>query len=432
MKPRTNPPLRGRIEVPGDKSISHRALMLAALAAGDSELTGLNVGHDVLATARAIGALGATVGVDAATTHATIRSPGAEGLTEPHDVIDAGNSGTTLRCLLGVAAGVEGVTVLTGDESLRGRPMLRVVAPLRQLGASIDGRDHGDRAPLAVRGGRLRGAEVEISVASAQVKTAVLLAGLRASATTTVISPGPSRDHTERMLRAAGGQVSGDGSSVSVEPGTLRPQRMRVPGDVSSAAFLAVAALLVEGSELTIEGVGLNPTRTALFDVLREMGARLEVQVTGEESGEPVGTIRASHSQLRGTEVDPRVIPFLIDEIPVLAVAASQADGTTSIAGAEELRIKESDRLAALSDSLSSLGAAVQERPDGLVIRGGTVLRGGEVDSAGDHRIALAMAVAGLVASGPLRVLGWGCVETSFPEFLDVLGETQGKGWKRS
>jgi 3-phosphoshikimate 1-carboxyvinyltransferase len=432
VKSRANPPLTGRIEIPGDKSISHRALMLASLASGASELTGLNVGHDVVATARAVGLLGANVDLDAATARAAIQSPGAEGLHEPGDVIDAGNSGTTLRCLLGIAAGVEGMTVLTGDESLRARPMLRVVAPLRQLGAAIEGRDHGDRAPLAVRGRELEGGEIEITVASAQVKTALLLAGLRASGTTTVLSPRPTRDHTERMLRAAGAAVVGEGTSVSIERAGLRPLQMRVPGDVSSAAFLVVASLIVPGSELTIEGVGLNPTRTALFDVLREMGARLELHVTGEESGEPVGTIHVAHSELQGTEVDPRAIPSLIDEIPVLAVAASHAQGTTTITGAEELRVKESDRLAAIARSLSSLGAAVEERPDGLAIRGGNPLSGGEVDSLGDHRIALAMAVAGLVASGPVRVLGWGCVETSFPEFLDVLGQAQGKGWKRS
>jgi 3-phosphoshikimate 1-carboxyvinyltransferase len=407
-------------------------LIVAGLAAGSSKLTGLNIGHDVLATARAVRLLGVGVDLEIADARASVQSPGAAGLTEPPDVIDAGNSGTTLRCLLGVAAGIEGMTVLTGDESLRERPMLRVVAPLRQLGASIEGREHGDRAPLTVRGADLRGAEVEIAVASAQVKTALLLAGLRASGTTTVISPAPTRDHTERMLRSVGAEVSEDGTTVSVAPANLRPLQMRIPGDVSSAAFLAVAALIVPRSDLVIEGVGLNPTRTALFDILREMGAQLEVEVTADESGEPVGTIHACHSELRGVEVDPRAIPGAIDEIPVLAVAAACAQGATTITGAGELRVKESDRVATIAGSLSALGAAIEERPDGLVIRGGSPLSGGEVDSRGDHRIALAMAVAGLVASEPVRVLGWGCVETSFPEFLDVLGRAQGKGWKRS
>jgi 3-phosphoshikimate 1-carboxyvinyltransferase len=347
-------------------------------------------------------------------------------------VIDAGNSGTTIRCLAGVVAGVEGIAVLTGDKSLRARPMLRVVAPLRQLGASIDGRDHGDRAPLVVRGRTLRGAEIEIATASAQVKTALLLAGLRASGTTTVLSPGPSRDHTERMLHAAGVRVDADGTSVSIQPAQLQPLNLRVPGDVSSAAFLVVAALLVPGSALTIERVGLNPTRTALLDVLKAMGGRVDVEVTGEESNEPVGTVRVAHSELNGIDVDPGVIAALVDEIPVLAVAATQARGTTTIAGAEELRVKESDRLATMSRCLARAGARVEERTDGLVIEGPTPLTGGDMDPAGDHRIALAMAVAGLTASEPVRVLGWSCVETSFPEFLDVLGQAQGKGWKRS
>lgn len=420
-------PLTGSVEVPGDKSISHRGLMLAALATGTSELTGLNVGHDVLATARAVGQLSAAVTVDADTGRATIRSPGMEALREPDDVIDAGNSGTTLRSLLGIAAGIEGITVVTGDHSLRARPMLRVVAPLRQLGASIEGRLQGDRAPLVVRGTELKGAEVDIEVASAQVKTALLLAGLRASGTTTVVSPAPSRDHTERMLRAAGVPVSGDGTSVSVEAAAVPPLEMRIPGDVSSAAFLVVAALIVPGSELTIDRVGLNPTRTAWLEILRGMGARLEVDVVGEESGEPFGTIRAAHSELHGIDVDPAAIPSLLDEIPILAVAAARADGTTTITGAGELRVKETDRLAAMASSLSSLGAAIDERRDGLVIRGGDTLTGGEVDPRGDHRIALAMAVAGLVASGPVRVGGWRCVETSFPEFVDVLGRAQGE-----
>jgi 3-phosphoshikimate 1-carboxyvinyltransferase len=429
---RSTPPLTGRIDVPGDKSISHRALMLAALAPGASVIGGINIGHDVMATARAVGLLGAEVELDADVARVSIDSPGAEALVEPDDVIDAGNSGTTLRCLLGVVAPIEGTTVLTGDESVRSRPMLRVVAPLRQLGAAIEGRDHGDRAPLVVRGRPLQGAEVEISVSSAQVKTALLLAGLRASGRTTVVSPLPSRDHTERMLRAAGAEVTGEGDRVSVEPGPLEPFRMKVPGDASSGAFLVVAALLVPGSELTIEGVGLNPTRIALFDVLQAMGGHLSVEITGDEMGEPVGSVVAAHSELHGIDVDPASIPALVDEIPVLAVAASQATGATTIAGAEELRVKESDRLAGMARALSALGASVEEKRDGFTIQGGTPLSGGEVDSLGDHRIALAMAVAGLVSEGPVRVRGWGCIETSFPEFLDTLGRAQGKGWKRS
>ena len=432
MKRKAQPPLTGTVAVPGDKSISHRALIVAALARGTSTIAGLNVGHDVLATTRAVSLLGAGVEVDVHGERARVEGPGADGLHEPADVVDAGNSGTTLRCLLGVVTAVEGLTVMTGDGSLRARPMLRVVAPLRQLGASIDGRDHGDRAPLVVRGRELHGEEVEIPVASAQVKTALLLAGLRARGTTTVISPAPSRDHSERMLRSAGATVEGEPTSISVRPGVLDPLAIRVPGDLSSAAFLVVAALLVPGSDVTVEGVGLNPTRTALLDVLIAMGADLTIEVTGEEAGEPVGTIRAAHSELRGTEVDPSLIPALVDEIPVLAVAAARAQGTTTISGASELRVKESDRLATMARALAELGAEVGQRPDGLSIRGPAQLRGGEIDSMGDHRIALSLAVAGLVSTEPVRVLRWSCVDTSFPGFLDVLGRAQGKGWKRS
>jgi 3-phosphoshikimate 1-carboxyvinyltransferase len=406
--------------------------MIGALARGRSEISNLNLGGDVGATATAVTKLGAPVEVDPNAGSAWIDGPGPDRLHEPPDVIDAGNSGTTLRCLLGILSAVEGMSVVTGDESLRRRPMLRVVAPLRQLGASIEGRDHGDRAPLVVRGAELRGAEIEIPVASAQIKTALLLAGLRADGPTTVISPRPSRDHTERMLTATGVGLEISEDSISIAPGEPKPFRLRVPGDASSAAFLIVAALLVPGSDLTVTGVGLNPSRTALFDVLSEMGAEIEVETTAEEMGEPVGTIRAKHSLLSRTEVPPEAIPALVDEIPILAVAATQATGTTTIAGAGELRVKESDRLATVAAALRSLGASVEERPDGLEVSGPAQLDGGEVESAGDHRIALALAVAGLVASAPVRVNRWACVDTSFPEFLDLLGDAQGKGWKRS
>ena len=428
---RRNKPLAGTIEMPGDKSISHRALMLGGLARGRSTIRHLNLGADVAATAAAISSLGAAIEIDG-DGRSTVAGVGAGGMHEPAAVIDAGNSGTTMRCLLGIVAGVEGLTVITGDDSLRARPMLRVVAPLRQLGATIDGRDNGDRAPLVVRGALLEGAEVEIPVASAQIKTALLLAGLSARGSTTVVSPGPSRDHTERMLRATGIAVESSDASVTVQPSEPQPFDMRVPGDASSAAFLVVAALLVPDSDLTIERVGLNPGRTAFLDVLRSMGGQIEVEETGEELGEPVGTIRVAHSQLSRVEVGPETIPALVDEIPVLAVAASQATGTTTIAGARELRVKESDRLATITAGLTALGAQVDERPDGLEIKGPTPLRGGEVGSSGDHRIALALATAGLVAEGPVKVRSWSCVDTSFPEYLDILGEAQGKGWKRS
>lgn len=421
--------------MPGDKSISHRALIVAALASGRSVITNLNTGADVRATAGALAALGATCVVEEGSSghrhvpdqmsRAVVEGSGFAGLREPATVLDAGNSGTTIRSMLGVCAAVPGLSVLTGDDSIRRRPMLRVVVPLRQMGARIDGRDNGDRAPLAVRGGDLTGCDHELSIASAQVKTALLLAGLRASGTTTVTEPGPSRDHTERMLASAGADVRVEGRTVSVTHGRdLQPGDREVPGDVSSAMFLVAAALMVPGSELVLENVGLNPTRTAAFEVLEKMGADLEVVETGGRD-EPVGTVTARHSSLTATTIEGDVVPRLIDEIPILATVATQAEGRTEIRDAAELRVKESDRISALGAGLRSLGADVVDEPDGFSIVGPSALAGGEVDSVGDHRIAMSFAAAGLVADSNVKVRGWSCVETSFPEFLDLLGRAQ-------
>jgi 3-phosphoshikimate 1-carboxyvinyltransferase len=423
---RKDRPLTGSISVPGDKSLTHRALIVSALAEGRSVITHANVGDDALATARALESFGARVEVDRDGSRVEVEGSGPEGLREPAGVIDAGNSGTTIRTLLGVAAPVPGLTVLDGDASIRRRPMLRVVAPLRQMGAQIDGREHGDRAPLTVRGSELTGIDHELNVASAQVKTALLLAGLRAAGTTSVTEPRQSRDHTERMLAAAGVPLRVEGTTATIEGGTApAPADRMIPGDISSALFLIVAALICPGSDLTVTGVGLNPTRTAALDVLRQMGADLEIEMEDERHGEPVGSVRARHSELTGVSVDPAVMPALIDEVPVLTIAASQATGTTEIRGAEELRIKESDRIDTMVTGLTAVGAEVEELPDGMVIAGSSALTGGKVESRGDHRVAMAFAVAGLVASDNVRIDGWSCVETSFPEFLDVLGEAQ-------
>lgn len=420
-------PLRGAISVPGDKSISHRALVLAGLARGLSVVRGVNLGDDVRATAGALQLLGVGCRVDDANREVKVEGRGWDGLEEPEDVIDAGNSGTTVRTLAGVCAAIEGLSILSGDATLRHRPMLRVVAPLRQMGAAIDGRAHGDRAPLAIRGGDLSGIDLEMTVASAQVKTAVLLAGLRATGTTSVTEPVPSRDHTERMLAAAGIEVRAQGATVSVDGGEPAPLDWRIPGDVSAAMFLVVAALLLPGSDLIITDVGINPTRSGGLDALAGMGAQLDVDVLDNVGGEPVGRIAARTSDLKGVRIADAEASGVMDEIPVLAVAATQAEGETVVTGAQELRVKESDRIAAMVEGLRALGADVEELPDGIVIRGPTRLAGGTIDSRGDHRIALAFAVAGLVAQGPVRVNGWGCVDTSFPEFLDVLGRAQGR-----
>ena len=416
------PALTGTVEVPGDKSVSHRALILAALASGESTISGVNVGDDVRATARMLGGLGVACDLDPENYEVRVKGSGWDGLREPDEPLDAGNSGTSLRLLIAVCAAIEGATVLTGDESLRRRPMLRVVAPLRQMGARIDGRHFGDRAPLLVRGGDLSGLDHESLVASAQVKSAVLLAGLRASGTTSVTEPALSRDHTERMLAAAGVPVERTGLKVSVRGGsTVRPVNWVVPGDISAAMFFVVGALILPGSDLTIASVGLNPSRSAAIEVLRRMGARIEITPGPERSGEPTGRLRVLHSELSGTEIAPEEIPGLIDEIPALVVAATQAHGATVIRGASELRVKESDRVSALVEGLHSLGADADELDDGLVVRGPSQLGGGEVHSRRDHRIAMAFAVAGMVAIDRVRVHEWTCVETSFPGFLAAL-----------
>jgi 3-phosphoshikimate 1-carboxyvinyltransferase len=421
-------PLRGAVEVPGDKSISHRALILAALGEGRARVTGLNPGDDVRATADALRALGVALAEGGDDTEAVVDGKGWGGLREADDVVDARNSGTTIRLGAGLCAGVPCATVLTGDATLRRRPMLRVVAPLRQMGAAIDGARHGDRPPLFVRGGDLRGIDLELPVPSAQVKTCILLAGLAATGRTSVTEPARSRDHTERMLAAAGAAVDVAGLTTTVDGGQrLSAIDWEIPGDVSAAAFFVVAATLVEGSDVTIERVGLNPTRAAYLDVLRAMGADVEVDVEGESGGEPFGSIRVRHAALRATEIAGDVVATLLDEVPALAIAASQAEGTTTIRGARELRVKESDRVAAIASGLRALGVSVEELPDGLVIEGPASVTGGRIDSHGDHRIAMAFAVAGLVADGNVVVDGWSCVDTSFPGFLDVLGRAQGR-----
>ena len=415
-------PLMGTVAVPGDKSISHRALIVAALASGTSSLTALNSGADVEATVRLLAQLGVGVDFDRDNLKARVKGYGWDGLVEPDDVLFAANSGTTLRCLLGVTAAVDGLAVLCGDPSLNRRPMLRVVAPLRQMGAMIDGRRHGELPPLVVRGGELRGVDHESQVASAQVKTALLLAGMRAAGTTSITEPALSRDHTERLLAATGVRLETAGPTAAVEGGQApEPFNLAVPGDFSSAAFLVTAAVLLESSELTISGVGLNPTRTRFLDVLRDMGADVTSHVTEERMGEPVGSISVKATELSPAEIGGRDTVSFIDELPLLAVVATQARGRTVVRDARELRVKESDRIEAMVTGLNALGASAAATHDGFVIDGPTPLEGGEVDSRMDHRVALSFAVAGLIAQSNVRIKGWSSVEISFPEFLDTL-----------
>ena len=412
-------PLRGRVRVPGDKGIAHRALVFASIADGVSTIMGLPDGADVASTRAALVALG--VPVESRTQDAAlVYGAGIDALREPADVVDCGNSGTTMRLMSGLLAGRSFLSVLGGDASLRTRPMARVVEPLRAMGAAIDGRDNGALAPLVIRGGGLRGRAVSLPVASAQVKTAVVLAGLQADGVTEVTEPSASRDHTERMLAVVGVPIEVDGTTVRVRAGAPDPFTVSVPGDASSAAFWCVAASITPGSEIVVEGVSLNPTRIAFVDVLRRMGATIDVVHHDDELGEPVGDLHVVAAALHGTTIGGDEIPLVQDEIPVLAVAAAFADGPTHVTEAGELRVKESDRLATVAAVLGELGVGVETSSDGLAIHGGRP-RAGSFTSFGDHRIAMAAAIAAHAIDGTSRVSGWRASAVSYPSFGDDL-----------
>ncbi len=413
--------VRGTVRVPGDKSISHRALMFGALAQGVSRARNVADSADCGATRRIVEALGARVR-DAAPGELEIEGPGLAGLSEPADVLDAANSGTTTRLMAGILASRPFYSVLTGDASLRARPMARVVEPLARMGATFLGRDGGRLLPLTVRGGPLQAIDYRLPVASAQLKSAILLAGLGATGTTRVREPAPSRDHTERMLRYLGAPVRYAEGAAEIEGGApLRPFDLDVPGDVSSAAFFLAAALLAPESLLTLPGVGANATRTGALDALRAMGG--DVAATAEETDgpEPVATLTARSSPLRGTEIGGALIPRLLDELPLLALVATQARGRTTVRDAAELRVKESDRIATTAGELRKLGADIVETPDGFIVEGPTRLRGARCRSHGDHRIAMMLAVAGLIADDETTIEDAACVEVSFPGFFDAL-----------
>jgi 3-phosphoshikimate 1-carboxyvinyltransferase len=415
---------RGRFDIPGDKSISHRLALFGGMATGETEITNFSSAADCESTLGCLRALGVAVRREGS--RVVISGQGPEGLRPSPDPLDAGNSGSTLRMLSGVLAGRPFATTVTGDASLRRRPVERVAAPLRAMGAKATSTE--GKPPLTIEGGPLHGITWELPVASAQVKTAVLLAGLQASGVTTVREPATSRDHTERLLPLFGATVERNGPAATVRGGTtLHGARMRVPGDASSAAFLVVAALIRPDSEVRLNDVMLNPSRTAFLDVLRAMGARIETGLVTHEP-EPVGWIEARSSSLRGVEVDPGLVPALIDEVPALAVAAAFAEGELRITGASELRVKESDRIAALAEGLSRMGARVEELADGLVVQGGAALSGAAVRAHDDHRIAMAMAVAALGASGETEIEGAECASVSFPEFYDLLARGAGGG----
>jgi 3-phosphoshikimate 1-carboxyvinyltransferase len=419
-------PLRGRLRMPGDKSLSHRALMLAGVASGTSRIRNLANGDDVHRSRLAMEALG--VRVREAVGELLVTGSGFDGLREPDSIVDIGNSGTGIRLLTGLLAGRPFLTVLVGDASIARRPMGRVAEPLRAMGARIDGRSEGTLTPLVIRGGGLRGTHHHLAVASAQVKSAILLAGLQAAGTTLVTEPARSRDHTERMLEALGVPVTVDVErrAVTVQAAGFSGFEFTVPGDPSSAAFWVVGALVTPGSELTIEGVNLNPGRIGFVEVLRRMGAVIEVVPTGTELGEPVGDLHVVSGPLQATVMEGEEIPSIIDEIPILAVAAAFAEGTTEVHDAAELRLKETDRIGAIEQELGQLGARVRMRRDGLSIDGGLPMRPGTIRSHGDHRIAMAAAIAANAIDGVTTIRGWRGVASSYPTFTDDLAALTG------
>jgi 3-phosphoshikimate 1-carboxyvinyltransferase len=426
------PRLRGAIAVPGDKSISHRALLFGALATGETRIRGLLMSEDVHATLGCLRAMGVCVDMGSSPSprgegaggegEVRVLGVGPYGLQAPTGDLWVGNSGTTTRLLMGILAGQPFAATLAGDASLNRRPMDRVAIPLRLMGADVEGQGARITPPVTVRGRGLHGIAYTTPVASAQVKSAILLAGLYAEGETAVTEPSKSRDHTERMLRGFGARVAVDGLTVRLSvPQTLRGQEVTVPGDISSAAFFLVAGALVPGAEVTVRGVGINPTRAGVLDVLRAMGADLTVDNRREAGGEPVADLTIRHSPLHGTEIAGDLIPRLIDELPVLAVAAACAEGETIIRDARELRVKESDRVETVCRFLAAMGADIEAREDGMVIRGARALHGAPVSADGDHRIAMSAAVAALVADGETTITGADTIATSFPGFTDLL-----------
>lgn len=418
--------LNGHVRVPGDKSISHRALLFGAIAEGTSTIEGLLPAEDPISTAACLRAMGAEISPIADGEVITVRGVGLDGLQEPSEVLDCGNSGTTMRLMLGLLAGRDGRHfVLDGDASLRRRPMQRVGQPLSMMGAEVRGRVQGNFAPLAVQGRRLRGAVVGTPVASAQVKSALLLAALTADGATTVIEPAHSRDHSERMLKAFGADldVGGEmGRHITVRPGArLHGQHVVVPGDISSAAFWLIAGALVPGADLTVENVGLNPTRTGVLEILEQMGASVEVLNQRDVAGEPVGDLRVVHSSLKPFQFGEEIMPRLVDEVPILSVAACFCEGESRITGAAELRVKETDRLAVMARQLTAMGADIEEHPDGLTIRGGKTLNGAQLDSETDHRVAMSLAVAALMAQGESTLTRSEAAAVSYPTFWNDL-----------
>lgn len=417
--------LKGEFFPPGDKSISHRAIICGSIARGKTRVTNFCPGGDTARTVETFRSLG--VNIDGRGSAYLISGNGLHGLREPSDVLYAGNSGTTTRLMTGLLSGQKFFSVITGDDSLRSRPMRRVTEPLRAMGAKIDGRGMGDYAPLAIRGAHLSPLIYESPVASAQVKSAILLGGLYAEGVTQVTEPSVSRDHTERMLKAIGADIKRDGALVRISGfPTLEEFSLHIPGDISSAAFLIVGAILLPGSRVTVRNVGTNPLRTGVLEALKAMGANVVITNLREELGEPIADVVVTSSPLKAIEISGEMVPRIIDEIPILAVAAAHAEGTTIVRDAKELRVKETDRITATVEGLRRFGVTVEEFDDGMAITGERELKGAVISSYGDHRTAMAFIIAGLTASGTSRVEDTESIATSFPNFMELLESLSG------
>ncbi|MGE7850697.1 3-phosphoshikimate 1-carboxyvinyltransferase [Bacillus paramycoides] len=412
--------LNGEIVVPGDKSISHRAVMFGAIAEGTTRVSNFLLGEDCLSTIACFQKLG--VKIEQSGNDVTIYGKGLENLQEPKEVLDVGNSGTTIRLMLGILSNTPFHSTIIGDESIGKRPMKRVTDPLSKMHAQIDGRENGQYTPLSIRGGRVKGIHYHAPVASAQVKSAVLLAGLQGEGVTTVTEPMQSRDHTERMLRAFGCTVEVNERTVSLQGGQqLKGIEIKVPGDISSAAFFLVAGAIVQNSKLVLKNVGLNPTRTGILDVLTKMGARISIDNIRNEEFEPCGDITIETSKLKGIEIGGSLIPRLIDEIPVIALLATQAEGITVIKDAEELKVKETNRIDTVVDELGKLGAKIEATPDGMIIYGKQDLKGNTVNSHGNHRIGMMLAIASCIVNGEVKIENSDAVAVSYPNFFEQL-----------
>ncbi|MCM3724398.1 3-phosphoshikimate 1-carboxyvinyltransferase [Neobacillus cucumis] len=412
--------LVGEVTIPGDKSISHRSVMFGSIAHGETRVTNFLPGDDCLSTISCFRKLGVTI--EESEDELRIIGNGFEGLTEPSEVLDVGNSGTTIRLLMGILAGRPFFSSLVGDESIGKRPMTRVTVPLTQMGAKLDGRKNGDFTPISIRGGQLQSIEYQLPVASAQVKSALILAGLQADGVSTIIEPAETRDHTERMIRQFGGEITKDNQTIRVKGGqNLTASTIHVPGDISSAAFFLVAGAIIPGSEIVLKNVGLNPTRTGIIEVMQKMGAELEIVQAETNDFEPAGDLIIKTSNLKGTVVEGNLIPRLIDEIPIIALLATQAEGTTIIKDAEELKVKETNRIDTVVQELRKLGADIEATDDGMIIHGKSKLTGGKVSSHGDHRIGMMLAIAALLSENTVELERFEAISVSYPNFFTHL-----------